>query len=64
MFAGCLTEEGAKTLKSKTSDQLITIICDITKRDHILNAAKIVSSSSPDGLWTLVNNAYVITIMI
>lgn len=59
VYAGCLTEKGANTLKSKTSNQLETIVCDITKKEDIQNVANIVSKSSPDGLWALVNNAYV-----
>lgn len=59
VFAGCLTSKGVKELKDKTSPQLEAFICDITKEDDIRNAESIVKCNSPDGLWALVNNAYV-----
>jgi NAD(P)-dependent dehydrogenase (short-subunit alcohol dehydrogenase family) len=47
VFAGCLFPEGAgaKELKSTCSDQLHVLNLDVTREDHIENAAKNVKNS-------------------
>jgi len=57
VFAGCLTEDGARNLKAETSDRLTVIPLDVTKSESINSAYEIVHAACPDGLWALINNA-------
>lgn len=59
VFAGCLTEQGVKELKSTCSRQLVTIEIDVSKETSIANARKLVEQKLPKdkGLWAIVNNA-------
>ncbi|XP_076776655.1 retinol dehydrogenase 16-like isoform X2 [Arvicanthis niloticus] len=58
VLAACLTEEGAKQLKSKTSERLETVILDVTKTESIVAATQWVKEHVGNrGLWGLVNNA-------
>lgn len=58
VLAACLTENGAKHLKAKTSDRLETIILDVTKTENIAAATHWIKERTGDrGLWGLVNNA-------
>lgn len=61
VFAGCLTEEGMKTLREGCSENLRTIQLDVTKEDSIANAVKYVKECLKNNrdlrLWGLVNNA-------
>jgi len=57
VFAGCLTEEGARNLKAETSNQLTVLALDVTKSESINAAYEIVHAACPDGLWALINNA-------
>ena len=45
VFAGCLTSEGAKGLKEKTSSRLETLEVDVTNEESVTNALKYVESS-------------------
>jgi len=57
VFAGCLTEEGATSLRSEATPELRVIMFDITKDADIEKAAVTLSNSCTQGLWALVNNA-------
>ncbi|GAB1295678.1 RDH16 family member 1 [Apodemus speciosus] len=70
VLAACLTEEGTKQLRSKTSDRLETVILDVTKTESIVSATQWVKERVGNrgnaismkrchdlGLWGLVNNA-------
>uniref|UniRef100_A0A0G4GB33 Uncharacterized protein n=1 Tax=Chromera velia CCMP2878 TaxID=1169474 RepID=A0A0G4GB33_9ALVE len=57
VFAGCLSEQSAAKLKSETSAALTTLICDVTKEDQIVAAAREVEAQCPQGLYAVVNNA-------
>jgi len=57
VFAGCLTEEGARNLKAETSNNLTVVPLDVTKTESINAAYEVVQSACPDGLWALINNA-------
>ncbi|XP_076776664.1 retinol dehydrogenase 7-like isoform X3 [Arvicanthis niloticus] len=58
VLAACLTEEGAKQLRSKTSERLETMILDVTKTESIVAATQWVKERVGNrGLWGLVNNA-------
>ncbi|KAB0344461.1 hypothetical protein FD754_021387 [Muntiacus muntjak] len=62
VLAGCLTEQGAKQLRSQTSDRLQTVILDVTKPESVAAAAEWVKERVGDrGLWGLVNNAGIST---
>ncbi|XP_013816007.1 dehydrogenase/reductase SDR family member 9 [Apteryx mantelli] len=58
VFAGCLTETGAKELAAVTSKQLQTVLLDVRDSDNIKKvAARIKKEVQSEGLWGLVNNA-------
>ncbi|XP_047405356.1 retinol dehydrogenase 16 [Sciurus carolinensis] len=58
VLAACLTEEGAKQLRDRTSDRLETVILDVTKTESIAAATQWVKEHVGErGLWGLVNNA-------
>ncbi|XP_069791405.1 dehydrogenase/reductase SDR family member 9-like isoform X2 [Narcine bancroftii] len=58
VFAGCLTEQGAQSLRKETSSRLETILLDITKSDNIENAVNQIKWKVGNaGLWGLINNA-------
>lgn len=59
VYAGCLTEQGAKTLKAACSKQLTIIEIDVTKDVSIQKAREQVERKLPKGkgLWAIVNNA-------
>ncbi|XP_032879554.1 dehydrogenase/reductase SDR family member 9 [Amblyraja radiata] len=58
VLAGCLTEEGARSLTTDTSSRLKTIQLDITKSASIEDAVnQITQEVGNAGLWGLVNNA-------
>ena len=61
VFAGCLTQQGARLLAAKASLNFVTIIVDVTKSDQITAAVKTVEAQL-DGhvLWGVVNNAGVV----
>nr|XP_025949752.1 dehydrogenase/reductase SDR family member 9 isoform X3 [Dromaius novaehollandiae] len=58
VFAGCLTETGAKELAAVTSKQLQTVLLDVRDPDNVKKvAAQIKTEVQSEGLWGLVNNA-------
>ncbi|XP_054984479.1 retinol dehydrogenase 7-like isoform X2 [Sorex araneus] len=58
VLAACLTETGAESLRTQTSDRLETVILDVTKSESIAAATQWVKERTGDrGLWGLVNNA-------
>jgi NAD(P)-dependent dehydrogenase (short-subunit alcohol dehydrogenase family) len=60
VFAGVRTEKDADSLKQAASGDLIPIIMDITKAEHIQSASEFVSLAVGDeGLVGLINNAVV-----
>ncbi|XP_076776660.1 retinol dehydrogenase 16-like [Arvicanthis niloticus] len=62
VLAACRKEEGAKQLRSKTSDRLETVILDVTKTESIVAATQWVKERVGNrGLWGLVNNAGIAT---
>jgi len=52
-----LLDASVKSLSERASSNLVAFKCDITKQEDINEAVKIVSASSPSGLWALINNA-------
>jgi len=62
VYAGCVTEKGINELRAKCSPNIQPFLCDITNPDHISNAVKVVSRTSPNGLFALVNNAGIIVL--
>uniref|UniRef100_A0A8C7E8J1 Dehydrogenase/reductase SDR family member 9-like n=1 Tax=Nothoprocta perdicaria TaxID=30464 RepID=A0A8C7E8J1_NOTPE len=58
VFAGCLTEKGAKELAAVTSKKLQTVLLDVKDSDRVKEvAAWIKNEVQSEGLWGLVNNA-------
>ncbi|XP_035187785.1 dehydrogenase/reductase SDR family member 9-like [Oxyura jamaicensis] len=58
VFASCLTETGAKELKTVTSNQLQTVLLDVRDSDTVKKvAAWIKAEVQSEGLWGLINNA-------
>ncbi|XP_062434667.1 dehydrogenase/reductase SDR family member 9 [Rhea pennata] len=58
VFAGCLTETGARELAAVTSKQLQTVLLDVRDSDNVKKvAAQIKTEVRSEGLWGLVNNA-------
>jgi len=57
VFAGCLTENGRKELADMGYPKLKPFILDVTKRQDIEEAGKLVEKECPEGLFALVNNA-------
>jgi NAD(P)-dependent dehydrogenase (short-subunit alcohol dehydrogenase family) len=58
VFAGCLTEQGAKQLDSDTSDNVVTFLLDVTDEQSISNAVQLVKEQlKGEALWGVVNNA-------
>ena len=47
VFAGCLTESGAKDLKQACSERLVTTELNVTSEDSIVKAAKEVKDKLP-----------------
>ncbi|XP_059139305.1 17-beta-hydroxysteroid dehydrogenase type 6-like [Physella acuta] len=62
VFAGCLTENGAKFLSEKCSSNVATFLLDVTDAESIQHALHFVKLRLPQekGLWGLVNNAGVV----
>ncbi|XP_041367539.1 short-chain dehydrogenase/reductase family 9C member 7-like [Gigantopelta aegis] len=59
VFAGCLTDEGAESLRKEVSPRLVTVDIDVTSEKKIHDAFVFVRDTLPDktGLWAVVNNA-------
>uniref|UniRef100_A0A8C8SIN1 Dehydrogenase/reductase 9 n=1 Tax=Pelusios castaneus TaxID=367368 RepID=A0A8C8SIN1_9SAUR len=58
VLASCLTEAGAMELKAATSDQLQTVLLDVTDSDNVRKVAEWIKAQvGSAGLWGLVNNA-------
>ena len=59
VFAGCLTQRGAKELRQISDNRIHTIMLDVTNADDITKAVTIVKQILPQGqgLWGVVNNA-------
>eukprot|EP01137_Pigoraptor_chileana_P035576 Opistho-2@29824 len=57
VVAGCLTESGRQQLQGESSPRLKTISLDVTKAESIRAARDFVAQMSPDGVWSIVNNA-------
>ncbi|KAM4839690.1 retinol dehydrogenase 7 [Urocitellus parryii] len=58
VLAACLTEEGAKQLRDRTSARLETVTLDVTNTESIAAATQWVKEHVGErGLWGLVNNA-------
>lgn len=62
VFACCLTKEGVAELRSCCTQRLEAFLMDVTKKEDIEKAEKLVKSRLPKdtGLWALVNNAGVL----
>ena len=45
VFAGCLTEDGARTLREASSTRLRTVLVDITKKQTVLDAYAFVAAN-------------------
>ncbi|XP_048662916.1 retinol dehydrogenase 16 isoform X2 [Marmota marmota marmota] len=61
VLAVCLTEEGAKQLRVRTSERLETVTLDVTNTESIAAATQWVKEHVGErGLWGLVNNAGII----
>ncbi|XP_073161857.1 dehydrogenase/reductase SDR family member 9 isoform X2 [Lepidochelys kempii] len=58
VLASCLTEAGAVELKAATSEQLQTVLLDVTDPDNVRKVAEWIKAEvGSAGLWGLVNNA-------
>uniref|UniRef100_A0A0G4HIK6 Uncharacterized protein n=1 Tax=Chromera velia CCMP2878 TaxID=1169474 RepID=A0A0G4HIK6_9ALVE len=57
VFAGCLSEQSMNKLKAEASTSLTPVLCDVTKEDHVVAAAKTIEAECPEGLFAVVNNA-------
>lgn len=59
VYAGCLTETGAKELRNSCSNHIVTLTVDVTKETSIASAKQFVEKKLPKdkGLWAIVNNA-------
>ncbi|XP_014776247.1 retinol dehydrogenase 7 [Octopus bimaculoides] len=59
VFAACLTKEGVADLRACCRQKLEAFLMDVTKKEDIEKAEKLVRSKLPNdtGLWALVNNA-------
>uniref|UniRef100_A0A8C3XJU7 Dehydrogenase/reductase 9 n=1 Tax=Chelydra serpentina TaxID=8475 RepID=A0A8C3XJU7_CHESE len=58
VLASCLTEAGAVELKAATSEQLQTVLLDVTDTDNVRKVAEWIKAEvGSAGLWGLVNNA-------
>uniref|UniRef100_A0A0B6ZJ20 Uncharacterized protein n=1 Tax=Arion vulgaris TaxID=1028688 RepID=A0A0B6ZJ20_9EUPU len=59
VFAGCLTQAGAKSLSDICSSRLTTVILDVGSTESIEQAVQVVQRKLPPdtGLWALINNA-------
>lgn len=66
VYAGCLTEQGGKSLQSEASDRMCIILIDVTKPESIAKAKETVQKDLPpgQGLWGLVNNAGIVQSML
>ncbi|XP_029640072.1 retinol dehydrogenase 7 [Octopus sinensis] len=62
VFAACLTKEGVADLRGCCTQKLEAFLMNVTKKEEIEKAEKLVRSRLPDdkGLWALVNNAGVL----
>ncbi|CAG5122352.1 unnamed protein product [Candidula unifasciata] len=62
VFAGCLTKEGAKSVRESCSSRVTTVELDVRSTESIQQAVKQVESSLPPGtgIWALINNAGII----
>ena len=49
VFAGCLTEGGAKGLTDETSERLHTVLVNVTDHESILHAYEFVKANIPEG---------------
>ncbi|GAB6023728.1 hypothetical protein CHUAL_008487 [Chamberlinius hualienensis] len=58
VFAGCHSKAGADSLRPFVSDRVKTVIIEVTDRQSVENAKKVIEADlPPQGLWGLVNNA-------
>jgi len=59
VFAACLTQKGADSLKKSCSSRLHTLCVDVTNSEQIQQALQDVNKSLPpgQGLWGIVSNA-------
>lgn len=58
VFAGVRREEDGQALQAKTSERLVPILVDVTKEEHITQAAALIADAVGDeGLQALINNA-------
>nr|XP_006135844.1 dehydrogenase/reductase SDR family member 9 isoform X1 [Pelodiscus sinensis] len=58
VLASCLTEAGALDLKEATSEQLQTVLLDVTNPDNVRKVAEWIKAEvGSAGLWGLINNA-------
>uniref|UniRef100_A0A0B6ZPP7 Uncharacterized protein n=1 Tax=Arion vulgaris TaxID=1028688 RepID=A0A0B6ZPP7_9EUPU len=65
VFAGCLTEDGAKLLSEKCSSRLTTVSLNVTSTESVEQAVEVVKEKLPPntGLWALINNAGIIGLL-
>lgn len=61
VVAGCLTAAGAEQLKQLEPAVTATVICDVTKQDHIdrlyATVEQLLQADKERRLWAVVNNA-------
>ncbi|XP_062975837.1 retinol dehydrogenase 7-like [Elgaria multicarinata webbii] len=64
VLAACLTQKGAEQLEKATSERLKTTILDVTRTESVAAVTEWVKKQvGSKGLWGLVNNAGVLTLM-
>jgi len=65
VLAACLTKEGEQSLKSVTSNKLMTLQMDVTNSKQIKEICEEVERRIPSdtGLWGLVNNAGILYVL-
>jgi len=57
VIASCLTESGAKELIKQCSENLETVMLDITNQDNIDHVYDHVSRKYENGIYAIINNA-------
>ncbi|XP_036401861.1 dehydrogenase/reductase SDR family member 9 [Megalops cyprinoides] len=58
VIASCFTEKGEEELKKASSERLVTVHLDVTKKESVDKAAAFIKNHVGEkGLWAVVNNA-------